>query len=257
MNAKKILEKIARSSERRTDVPTPPPVELVAFIVRWARTLRNWKVSTLADFACVSISTVERVERGEKVGEEALDRIALALGYDKGAFYAPRIPLGPEQVAGETLDTLANLEEVSVAPMKTHRAVREAINCQAFLVHRPDVPDAYDQDIANLVEWLDFASFSLAGEFHLDGEELPGRRKLYNDILTSVAEMERRGLTVLVGVMHAPQPNLPDWKVAILSITPKLTDPGAIKRDCVFVDRRSVVLSDMSFGDISSIIRSS
>ena len=61
--------------------------------MRQCRSLKNWKVSTLADFAPVSVSTVERVERGEKVGEEALDKIAIALGYEKGAFHAQRIPL--------------------------------------------------------------------------------------------------------------------------------------------------------------------
>lgn len=254
MNAQKVLENIARSPDRRTDVPTPPPVELVAFVVRWSRSLRHWKVSTLADFARVSVSTIERVERAEKVGNEALDRIALALGYERGAFHTPRIPLGLEQAAEQMAETLGNLEQVAVAPMKTHRAVREAMNCQAFLVHRPEVPDSYGQDIANLVEWLDFASFSLAEELHGEAEELPARRQLYNDILDCVTKMEHRGLTVLVGVMHAPQPRLPDWKVAILSITPKLTDPGAIKRTHVFVDRRNVVLQNMSFGDIGSII---
>ncbi|WP_156668197.1 hypothetical protein, partial [Rhizobium bangladeshense] len=110
----------------------------------------------------MSVSTVEPVERAEKVSNEALDSIALALGYEKRAFHAPRIPLGPELAAEEVADTLGNLEQVAVAPMKTHRAIREAMNCQAFLVHRPEVPDTYDQDITNLVEWLDFASFSLA-----------------------------------------------------------------------------------------------
>ena len=51
--------------------------------------------------------------------------------------------------------------------------------------------------------------------------------------------------------MHAPQPKLPDRRVAILSITPKLTDPDAIKRGHVFVDRRNVVMSNMSYGDIN------
>ncbi|RVJ47352.1 hypothetical protein [Sinorhizobium meliloti] len=184
-----------------------------------------------------------------------LDRIALALGYEMGAFHAPRIPLDPDQAAEEVADTLGNLEQVAVAPMKTHRAVREAMSCQAFLVHRPEVPDTYDQDIANLVEWLDFASFSLAEEFRDHAGEMPARRQLYTDILDCVIKMERRGLTVLVGVMYAPQPKLPNWKVAILSISPKLTDPGAVKRSQVFVDRRNIVLQNMSFGDIGSIIR--
>ncbi|WP_203530170.1 hypothetical protein, partial [Ensifer canadensis] len=68
------------------------------------------------------------------------------------------------------------------------------------------------------------------------------RRKLYNDILDHIKGMERRGLTVLSGVMPVPQPELPTWKIAVVSVTPKLTDPGAIKRSHVYVDKRSVAL---------------
>ena len=49
-------------------------------------------------------------------------------------------------------------------------------------------------------------------------------------------------LTVLSGVMNAPQEGIPDWKVAVISVTPKLSDPGALKRRHVFVDRRIVAL---------------
>ncbi len=69
-----------------------------------------------------------------------------------------------------------------------------------------------------------------------------GRRDLYNDILKCVGELERRGLTVLSGVMAAPQPGLPDRKVAVVSVTPRLTDPGAPKRRHMMVDRRCVAL---------------
>jgi transcriptional regulator with XRE-family HTH domain len=71
------------SQDRPTDILTPPPLETVAYFVRTCRTLRNWKVSTLADFATVSVSTVERAE---KVGEEALDKIAAALGRKRARF---------------------------------------------------------------------------------------------------------------------------------------------------------------------------
>jgi hypothetical protein len=54
-----------------------------------------------------------------------------------------------------------------------------------------------------------------------------------------VTELERRGLTVLSGVMSAPQDGMPDWKVAVISITPKLTDPGAVKRRHLMVDHRN------------------
>ncbi|OWV99549.1 helix-turn-helix transcriptional regulator [Rhizobium sp. R693] len=247
MNVQELLHKITQSADKRVDVPTAPPIELVALIVRWARDLRQWKASTLADFATVSISTVERVERGERVGEEALDRIALALGYEKGAFHEPRLPIGPEAVAEQMVETYAHLEAVDVVPMKTQRAVREVAQCQAFLVHSPGVPDTYDQDIAALTEWLDFASFVLSDDIEIEGGGDIPRRRLYNDILACVMELERRGLTVLSGVMSAPQPGLPGWNVAVLSITPKLTDPGAAKRKQVFVDRRHVAMPSLGF----------
>lgn len=247
MNVQELLHKVAQSADKRIDIPTTPPIELVALIVRWARHLRQWKVSTLADFATVSVSTIERVERGERVSDEALDRIALALGYDKGAFHEPRLPIGPEAVAEQMVDTYAHLEAVDVVPMKTQRAVRQAAHCQAFLVHSPGVPDTYDQDIAALTEWLDFASFALSNDIDIEGGEEVSRRDLYNDILKCVAELERRGLTVLSGVMPAPQPGLPDWTVAVVSITPKLTDPGAAKRKQVFVDRRHVAMPNLRF----------
>lgn len=73
MNVQQLLDKVVQMPRGETDVPTVPPRELVALVVRWARQMRDWKVSTLADFSRVSVSTVERVERGERVSEEFLD----------------------------------------------------------------------------------------------------------------------------------------------------------------------------------------
>jgi transcriptional regulator with XRE-family HTH domain len=52
--------------------------------------LKGLKQSTLADFARVSVSTIERAERGEKISEECLNRIGQALGYGPGYLTAPR-----------------------------------------------------------------------------------------------------------------------------------------------------------------------
>ncbi len=78
-----------------------------------------------------------------------------------------------------------------------------------FLVHSPGVPDTYNRDIAAFTEWLDFAWFALFDDIDVGGGEEVSRRELYNDILKCVGELERRGLTVLSGVMPAPQPGLP------------------------------------------------
>src|SRR5258708_37095495 len=111
----------------------------------------------------------------------------------------------------------------------------------AFLSTVPKCRETYDSEIANLREWLDLASFILSDIVEHPSSEY-GRRDLYNDVLACVCSLEQRGLTVLSGVMSAPQDRLPDWKVAVISITPRLTDPGAAKRRHLMVDRRVVAL---------------
>lgn len=93
-------------------------------------------------------------------------------------------------------------------------------------------------DIAGLVEWFDLASFVLSP---IGGESSEGRRReLYTDILKAVRELEKKGVTVLAGVLPLPQYGIADWKLAMLNITRKSKDPGAMKRRFVFVDERAI-----------------
>jgi transcriptional regulator with XRE-family HTH domain len=239
MKSKEIIERLAAMPPRPPGVPAVPPIELVAMVTRMGRSLRQWKKETLADFACVSLSTIERVERAEPVGVESLDRVALALGYEKGAFTAARIPIPREQAAAEFVEEMGNLEAVPVRPFLTHRQVRMVAGTQAFLIHRPELGPAYDADVEALTEWIDLVSWVM-GPHSIGGGEFNRRRDLCGNVLASVSELRRRGVTVLVGVMEAPIPGIPDWKVAIISLTPRLSDPGATNRRTILVDRRLV-----------------
>ena len=59
----------------REGVPVVPTSVTVAFFVRLQRGMMGWKQETLADFARVSLSTIERIERGEGVSAESLDAL--------------------------------------------------------------------------------------------------------------------------------------------------------------------------------------
>ena len=239
MSMSDLLDKIARLDEPPAGQPVVPPPELVAMFVRATRSLRQWKQTTLADFARVSLSTIERLERGEKVSSEALDRVAEALGYERGYFTEPRVRVLPEEAARQIANQYGEMQPVKVKPLKTQRQVRDLANCESFLVYRPDVGSAYDGQIDTLTEWLDLASFILSNP---DPREKDRRRELYGSILSCVRELEARGVHVLAGVMDAPQEGLPDWRVAVISLSPRLSDPGAPKRQFIFVDRRCVAL---------------
>ena len=75
MSTKQLFEKLAQTELPLTDELVVPRPESIGFFTLWVRGLKNWKQSTLANFAEVSVSTVERVERGEKVSDECLERI--------------------------------------------------------------------------------------------------------------------------------------------------------------------------------------
>jgi transcriptional regulator with XRE-family HTH domain len=237
MSFQQIIDKINQLEPPSEVVPDVPPLEVTAFFVRWVRRLQQWKVSTLASFAGVSVSTIERVERGEKVSAENFDRIAVALGYERGYFTSPRCAIPAEQAQAELLEAFSNLEVVTVSRFKTQKQVREAGGCQAFLLHHPNVPAELEGEIRLLGEWLDLVSYvrsTPSSSFQRDGS----KRALYGDVLDCVSSLEKAGLTVLLGTMPAPQDGIPEWKMAIVSVTPRNTDPGAMARTRILVDRR-------------------
>jgi transcriptional regulator with XRE-family HTH domain len=219
--------------------PCMPARDTIALFVRSVRNLLRWKQQTLADFAGVSLSTVERVERAEKVTDECLDRIAVGLHYEKGLFTTPRVPLSPEAAT----EAWGNFVPVTVHRLSTQAAIRRLAQCHGFLLHRPGVSEVHDGLIYALIEWLDLASYLLGAPDDLAPPPTAGRRReLYACILDCVRSIEQEGFHVLGGVMGAPQLGLPEWEVAVVSITLKRDDPGAPKRREVYVDRRCVDL---------------
>lgn len=238
MTTQDLLNRIAALPDRPRDRPTAPPVEVIAFMVAWHRRLRDWKQSTLADFAGVSISTIQRLERGEMIGSEALDKIAAALGYRPGEFAKPRLPLTREQVASSVTKTLADLVSVPVRRLRSQRAVRELLRCQSVIVHRPEVPKELDTEIKTLQDWLSVGSSLLSDPIDHEMEGVVRRRDLYRKILAQVADIERQGMTVLSGAIAMSEMPVPNWSVAVISVTPKSADPAAMKRRHLMVDRK-------------------
>jgi len=187
----RILDAIQKMGPPQPNVAQVPPPELIAFFVRWVRGLRQWKQQTLASFAEVSLTMVERVERAEKVSDKCLDQIAVALGYPPGYFTAPRVPC--EENITKFVDTWDNLVPVSVRQLCTHNGIRQLGNCDGLLIHRPGIGTDYDDLISELAEWLDLASF-VVGCPGIAPTSQGRRRKLYTDILGCVRRLEQSGI---------------------------------------------------------------
>jgi transcriptional regulator with XRE-family HTH domain len=147
------MDRLAR--DRVAGVPAPATI---AFFVRLQRGMMGWKKETLAGFARVSLSTIERIERGEGVSAESLDRVAEALRQPPGAFTAPRIPFNREEAWRRLEESVAPFDETVAVPVKAlrgHRQVAEMARAHLFIVDGGRLGDAYDGDLDTLRDWLD------------------------------------------------------------------------------------------------------
>ncbi len=249
MSLDRLLAKIETLAKPVLGQAEVPPPELIGFCVVTARTLNKWKVNTLAGLAGVSVSTLERVERGERVTTESLEKIGRALGHPPGYFTAPREPLSQDEVKRDFVERYGQLVPVEIHPLNTQRQVRKLANCHAYLPYRPTLDNTYDGDVANLLEWIDLAAFVL-GRVSETPDDKGQRRRLYRDVLGCVAEFNRKGIFVSTGVLDAPQPGLPEWKIGVVMFTMRRLDPGVAKRRVILIDKRVTALSNsIGWGD--------
>jgi transcriptional regulator with XRE-family HTH domain len=222
--------------------PQAPPPNLIAEFVRLSRDLAGWKKATLASVANVSLSTVERVERGDAVSEQSLEKIAIALRQKPGAFTAPRMKLSDAEAAAAIAERLAWLGEmalVAVAPLRKQVQLRLLSDAVVGLVDHDLGADAHD-DIANLREWLGLVGFVRAEHESLiggAGRREANLRRLYADVLAFVRDLERRRRCVCLVGAYKPETRVRDFKdisVGVIAVKSKAQDPVAANRRTLF-----------------------
>lgn len=223
----------------------PDPKGLGAYI-RFQRAQLHWKQATLASMASVSLSTIERVERGEPVRAGSLEKIALALGQEQDAFTRPRRQLNGDEMVAHMTECLAIFKgkiPISVAPFRTEQQLR-ALAATHFAVVDTDIddPDAYD-DLAGLREWIDLAAFMKAqqtGVFKMRREREYRARQLYSDVFEHVDAIERRHNAVcLVGTYEAEceDPDYGPVPIGLLTLRSKARNPAAALVDQMWVEK--------------------
>jgi transcriptional regulator with XRE-family HTH domain len=234
-------------SNRFGNMAEEDPKGLGAY-VKLQRGHLRWKRELLASMAGISLSTVERVERGDPVRPAALERIALALGLDSDTFTRPRMQLTEvEQQAWleRSFGWLKTHVPVKVAQLRHERQLR-SLSATQFVVFDSDLGSAAADDLAELREWLDFTGFirgTADGTFSPPPEPGFRMRSLYADVFEHVRNMERRHRAVcLVGTYMADTdlPLLPEAEIGVLALRSKERNPAAAKIDVLFAERRIV-----------------
>jgi transcriptional regulator with XRE-family HTH domain len=216
---------------------TPPP-ELIAFFVIMGRKARALKQSALADLAGVSLSTLERIERGDTVSAEALEKVTAALGMAADYFTAPRLPRTREEMAEDFRRAPSHPVLIKVAPLRNQAQLRALTACETLLMVPSDDEAATLEAMRGLAEWIDFLAFVLHEHEIFEGlKPSRDRRAVYRSVLDHVAVLQTRGFVVLAGVTTRPRKGGgEDERVAFFSITTKAVDPSGLARRSIIID---------------------
>ncbi len=266
-----LFEQIAAASVnfqhlREQGIAIKPPPEVIAGTVILARGMMSLEVKALAALAGVSVSSIERIERGEVVSDDVLERVGRALFYPPGAFTEPRVPLAPDAVAEalrQSVAPVADKECVAVRPFRTQQQVARICSTDMLWFDDGRLSDKARTEGAFLRERLEFTELQIG----MENSSLVGvprqnrvrRRELYGKVLDAVVEYERlTHSTVLAGTYTAKMshPNLPRPSVAVIAVFSRDVDPRACKRRMVFVptqiDLAETTLSPFVVGDHAS-----
>lgn len=215
-----------------------PPAPLIAFFVIMGRKARALKQSALADLAGVSLSTLERIERGKTVSAEALEKVTAELGMPADYFTAPRLPRTQKEMAEDFRREPANPVLINVAPLRNQAQLRALTACETLLMVPSDDEVATLEAMRGLAEWIDFLCFVLnKHKIFKDLKPSRDRRAVYQSVLDHVAALQARGFVVLAGVTTRSRPNGGgDESVAFFSITTKAIDPSGLARRSIIID---------------------
>ena len=214
--------------------PKPLTPNEIACFVRNVRRDLGWKQYALADLAGISLSSLERVERGVKVGEETYRRLAKALGQAEDAFLTPKVRRSTEDAFRETIKYLDQSFMVSVRPLRTQPQVRELLNCEFCYIDGSQVEAPVD-------DWVDAFKDNLGGWSFVAHESKRARkREIYAAVLGEAAEVEARGYVALAGTFKTPvlvNGETVECAFGVVSFRSRLTDPGAIKRRLLLLEK--------------------
>lgn len=208
--------------------------------------LRRARQGTLASFAGLSLSSIQRIERGDSVSNECLDKVAIALDYKVGDLTNARIPLALNAAAEFLEDALKPFEGhiwIDVSPVRAQRQVRDFGMCHTYIIDTGRLEVDASADVNQLAEWLDLVAFLTCDEVRRTDRERRRieRRRLYGRVLAHVHEIELRAHAVALGGTYEARTNhpyLPKAKVALIGFFPRMTDPSALRRRQLLVPER-------------------
>ena len=205
----------------------------IASTVQMFRKMMDWKQLTLALEAGVDERTVQRIERGERVGDETLRRIGKALRLAEPGFVGPRYIQSPEEQQAQIAQTLSEITAIDAHEFASVKDSEAVLTSHGNLLDDNTLPEAMADQIAelqdNLTDWADcYPDLS-------NVEKLNACRA----VLSDVQKVGDQGFRVYYGVYDTEE----QIRVAVLVFRPR-SDEAKLKQ--LVVPRRFAQLARRS-----------
>lgn len=205
----------------------------IAYAVQMFRKMMDWKQLTLAIEAGVNERTVQRIERGEKVGDETLHRIGKALRLQEPGFGGARYIPSEEELQAQVAKTMSELKVTEAHELTAVKDVDAVLSAHGYVWHENALPASLDDEIAALkdavTDW---------GDCYEDISNVE-RLNACRSLLADVQKIETRGFKAYYGLYETDD----RFRVAVLVFRPreeaKLTQLG-VRRSFAQMARESL-----------------
>ena len=168
--------------------------EEIGSTVMALRGLMDMKQITLAYEAGVSERTIQRIERGEKVDDETLKRVAKALKLPEETFVVAKYIPSPEEAATEARRAIENYQIIEIRPFAAAKDFDTALGSHGWLIDDKNSGDIAVREIAELKDLLE--------DWNCVYGDIPHTERLdaCDDLFVRLREIERKGLVAKFGV---------------------------------------------------------
>lgn len=215
------------------------PEEIAQIVRSWRKTILCWKQETLAELASVSLSVIERIERGVKVSRNSYRRVAGALGFQDDDFTRiRRIPTTAEATSSFR-EQFQDYVEVPVQPVRTQPQIASLLDAYGILLDDRFCDSSVQEEVAVLKEYFEDCSWIMGMEKDPQvqtSSKKVRRRQVYRALLSQIRNIEKQGYTAVCTVYNAEFEDL-SIPIGVVSFSPRSSDPGATKRRSVLVPR--------------------
>ncbi|MDO8953693.1 MAG: helix-turn-helix transcriptional regulator [Gammaproteobacteria bacterium] len=170
----------------------------IAYYVKFCREKLKLKQTILAAEAGITERTLQRIESGQKVDDTTLDKIALALKFEKGSLTEPRYISTIEEVIENSqkyFEERSNKYEViNIKPLQNESDIDAIILSEAYLVDDQNCPSSLKESTAIFKDLLTDWNFIYGDLANLE------RLNACKDLLEHIKSIAAKGFIAKYGI---------------------------------------------------------